>query len=273
MRGSSDWSYDGPPFKVIIDHEGVERDLAPHFKALAEQARHVFGSYFYHSHLDHSNVVFTGEGPFAVTDMRAFAPKAGAIRVRAMAGDEESVDWGAFHLVVIGRQGFDEDGLITAALEDDDIEFVSQEALVNFVLFGHQPHYYPGDPRLQDHPGLRFLRDLGFRWPSTYAEPSSQSSDEEFEREEKSWLRRDYGYSVAKKVPVRRSRQSLKEAVEAEGLEKVAGFVAWLARSWKRMDTDRFDAAIARWESDLAWLKRTYYDGSRHSFQWPSSGE
>lgn len=174
-------------------------------------------------------------------------------------------------MVVIGRSSFAKAELARAALNGRGIAFVSQEALINFVLFGHPPDYYPGDLRIEEHAGLKFLSELGFKWPSTFAQKSTHASEEEFEREEESWLRKTYGYSVARTVPVNESRHSLRSAVDGEGLQPVAEFVAWLARSWKRMDTDRFDSAIARWESDLAWLKREYYYNSVHEFRWPSA--
>jgi hypothetical protein len=53
-------------------------------------------------------------------------------------------------------------------------------------------------------------------------------------------------------------------------LHKMADSVATFCRNAKRNDPDRLAIAIDDWEEDLAYLKRSYYDG-RYDFYWPST--
>ena len=56
----------------------------------------------------------------------------------------------------------------------------------------------------------------------------------------------------------------------ARRLQKLAESIASFARAAKRNDRYRYATAIAEWESDLRYLKTTYYD-TRFGFQWPST--
>ena len=59
--------------------------------------------------------------------------------------------------------------------------------------------------------------------------------------------------------------------VSAVRLQKMATSMS----SFHRLATGRsadMNTALARWKADLAWLKRTYYDGF-FSFDWPSASE
>jgi hypothetical protein len=51
-------------------------------------------------------------------------------------------------------------------------------------------------------------------------------------------------------------------------LEKMAESVAAFTRNFKRRKSVRFSTAISEWETDLAYLKATYYIG-RYNFLWP----
>ena len=54
----------------------------------------------------------------------------------------------------------------------------------------------------------------------------------------------------------------------AQRLQKLAETIAALTRNAKRRNAARMDKSIREWESDLAYLKRRYYEG-RFSFPWP----
>lgn len=54
----------------------------------------------------------------------------------------------------------------------------------------------------------------------------------------------------------------------ATRLKKMAESLASFARGAKRNDVQRYAVAISEWESDLAYLKRNYYD-TRYKFGWP----
>jgi hypothetical protein len=53
-------------------------------------------------------------------------------------------------------------------------------------------------------------------------------------------------------------------------LRKMVESLAAFARNAKRRDARRLSVAIAEWESDLDYLKRTYYVG-RYDFVWPDT--
>jgi hypothetical protein len=55
-----------------------------------------------------------------------------------------------------------------------------------------------------------------------------------------------------------------------ERLKKLADCIAAFTRNAKRRNADSYSKAIQDWEADLAYLKRTYYDGH---FQWPRTGK
>jgi len=54
----------------------------------------------------------------------------------------------------------------------------------------------------------------------------------------------------------------------AKRLQKLAKSIAAFTRIAKRHNNSRFSKAIQDWETDLAYLRRTYYD-NRFSFQYP----
>lgn len=60
--------------------------------------------------------------------------------------------------------------------------------------------------------------------------------------------------------------------LSAGRLRKVANVIANNASNFYRNDSKRYAVAIAHWESDLAFLKRKYYDGIGLKFQpWPDT--
>lgn len=58
------------------------------------------------------------------------------------------------------------------------------------------------------------------------------------------------------------------EPQSSQRLQKMAETIAAFTRNARRQNTRNFGTAISHWESDLAYLKQTYYD-SRFYFQWP----
>ena len=51
-------------------------------------------------------------------------------------------------------------------------------------------------------------------------------------------------------------------------LKKMARNIAWNCKNKKKISAGRYRVAIADWETDLKYLKKTYYDGR---FNWPST--
>ena len=129
------------------------------------------------------------------------------------------------------------------------------------------------------------LRATGFAWPFTEPLPGGGSLIPDLAPD--SPLSR-LGYSVATRGPEEPERRrilkfafndelpfSSKEEEEnwgepksAERLQRIANHIAFQIRSQKRKSKPA-ETAIARWSEDLAWLKRTYYDGTVYSFPWP----
>jgi hypothetical protein len=51
-------------------------------------------------------------------------------------------------------------------------------------------------------------------------------------------------------------------------LKKMANNIAWNCKNKKKISAGRYRVAIEDWETDLKYLKKTYYDGR---FNWPST--
>lgn len=208
----------------------------------------------------------TGDGPFAAQDLLALAERIG------VALEDDAPDEGI--LLVLGRENFDTSILDMATSPGDptSYDFCSQEAFLNLWLFGVRPDYYPGDPRIADHPGLSYVaeRSIDWPWPSTrYLGESTLQPDTE-SWEESSRLREEFGYNVRKNGPGRAMRRRiLDKAVPLLSLEWIANHLAWQVRMAKGRDDERYDKSISKWEEDLAYLKSTYYDGG---FVWPHTG-
>lgn len=129
-----------------------------------------------------------------------------------------------------------------------------------------------------------------FPWPTTEVRESSGKLDESVFVYEQGVL--GYmGYKVGKSGVSRRKREALladafagalpsvnsAEYMDAWGkpgspkrLRKMAFSIAEFAKTNKKNDAKKYGEAIRDWESDLAYLKATYYDG-KHSFAWPES--
>jgi hypothetical protein len=138
---------------------------------------------------------------------------------------------------------------------------------------------------------LMQLQGSQFMWPTTTATRGSKNlSSDVFKREE--GLLRQCGYKVGiSGLPESQRRQILDsiflhslsftddtaylsewgEPNTDRRLKKLAESIASFTRNAKRRNKDSFSKAIQDWEADLAYLKRTYYDG-RFYFQWPRTG-
>jgi hypothetical protein len=193
-------------------------------------------------------------------------PRIGGAKAYATA--EEFI--GDLDLVVIGREDYNE-GFLQCSLSWVSVEYMSQEAFLEFLLTGKKPNYVAGDLRIEEHPGLSFLADIGFEWPSTDVHPNPEPS----ERTHNDWPEvselRKRGYSVREGLPVSTRRQALARCVDELGLEKVANHIAAIARLNKMRRDDIMAGAITRWEDDLTWLKNRYYHHSPRRFLWPST--
>lgn len=86
---------------------------------------------------------------------------------------------------------------------------------------------------------------------------------------DESVLKKEYGYNVNLETGVSERRGSLRTAVTALGLKKVATHIAAMVRLSKKRPDTRMKGAIQRWEEDLEWLRTEFFDRGGYLFHWP----
>jgi hypothetical protein len=207
----------------------------------------------------------TGSGFLTEQEVRSLSYWQGAILADADIWRDEQV-------IVIGREQFDE-AYLKQAIElivrrKIHIYFVSQELFLECADDGVLGFHYPGDLRIEDHPGLLFLASLGFKWPVLGAYQGTHKL-EQFEAEDHDLATR-YGYSVRAGVSIATRRRSLLAGVEGLGLETVAYHIAGLIQ--RNNANPVMKGAVPRWRDDLGWLYQNKYANSPHSFVWPLMG-
>lgn len=137
---------------------------------------------------------------------------------------------------------------------------------------------------------LHDLQDQSFLWPSTDAPRSSSEIDAGVFKTTRGVLSA-FGYHVGADGQADQQRKTLLGVIyrahlaqvgsvdyvrdwgapeSGPRLKKLANTIAAQARNAKRRRRARMARAIASWEGDLAYLKRTYYDGT-YDFPWPST--
>lgn len=182
--------------------------------------------------------------------------------------------------VIIGRNNFDKEelkNLLETFVSNDVINriFISQEDFINYWFFNIEPNYYPGDSRINDHPGLRYLAELGkeypWPWPSTEASlAEGEFDDSELEGEHP--LKSRFGYNVNAKIGLTGTQrhkildQALTAQIEPLELKDVVYHIGWLVRTRKNMRNPKLKPALSKWENDLEYLRKKYY---KTQFQWP----
>jgi len=135
---------------------------------------------------------------------------------------------------------------------------------------------------------LTQLQGTQFAWSTTTAHPGAQPLPSNTFKYEEGLLRR-YGYKVGKNGLSESERWQILDTIflhpslqiddaaylsawgepnSAERLQKLAESIAAFTRNAKRRSRGNFSKAIQDWETDLAYLKRTYYN-NRFSFQYP----
>jgi hypothetical protein len=197
-------------------------------------------------------------------------------------------------VVIVGRENWSE-SLIDAQIEERDGEALRvypQELFVMLLAMQADPLEI-ADPKsllkfVDGHPVFEYLFNQEFPWPETAFEDGPPATiGEGFDSEDASSPLYKIGYSVAQQVALSPSRRHelLEEAYAEERLpwcisdeymedwgdansRKRLRRIAWhLHLMTKRFK--RHEEAVARWESDLDWLKRTYYKPIQR-FRWPS---
>ena len=139
------------------------------------------------------------------------------------------------------------------------------------------------------------LQNLQFVWPTTIATTGSQNLPSNVFKYGEGLLRQ-CGYKVGVSGLPENQRRQILDSVFLQPLaflddttylnewgepntsrrlqklaESIAAFTRNAKRRKKRRNMNSLSKAIQDWEADLAYLKRTYYDGHLY-FQWPRTG-
>jgi hypothetical protein len=184
------------------------------------------------------------------------------------------------------------------------VTFISQEMLLAEIFTkgnGSFNFETAWKKHSESHPALKSVRsinedikllDEAFQWPNTEAEHGETALGPT------DWpqvgMLGFLGYSVGQNGELRTTRQRIlrdllykvdlpkveNQAYVAEWgapesgarLRKMAQSIASFCRGARRRDEFAMSVAIEEWEEDLAWLKKTYYDGRfDRQFTWPDT--
>ncbi len=236
-----------------------------------------------------------GSGPWDTDEFDGLLQELG-FQLFNCSDHEETSDIG---ILVVGTDDWDGDA-IEAQINNRDgrsVKVFPQELFIAALACGSDPFDLitdDDDPEIpeflenfgRDHPVIGYLRSLEFPWPSSNSADAGPKLSPEWEGVEESPL---YvaGYTVAENeglLPSER-RSVLSEAFSGEltwvysddymnswgtpstrkRLRRIAYHIAMLTRRH-----GHHTKAIARWRSDLAWLREKHYRPMMR-FQWPLS--
>jgi hypothetical protein len=237
-------------------------------RAIAEQVR----LQLFASSVRDKTVGVTGDGPYESADLGTLITKLGGVV------DHEEIPWGEQDYIVIGRANFATHYLEESLDNAPGIQYFSQEDFSNFLLFGVEPGYFPGDPRIAAHPGLTFLSSASadeFKWPEVDLTEDEIIGEEIDTRgwQDEHRLRSEFGYNVSKQegLSAQQRRHRLGRAIQNPprglGLYRVAYHIAGLIRLNKNRRNRA--GAVRKWQSDLDWLHENHYEGRSRGFRWP----
>ncbi len=233
-----------------------------------------------------------GDGPFDADHLAEF------IRIYNVECYTD-IDEVCSDVLILGRESWEPeviDTLIDAKV-GDRLYIYSQEMFLAFLACSQDPLTAPRDvldAYRAGHPGLEFVAEGWPGWVDTYVPPNRRSSSRrtEFCGNDQSPLV-ILGYragSSGETESIRRRilRQAFTEPLpfanpadhayvaqwgtpnSGDRLRRIAEHLAWLCRersSWANPP----EAAIADWESDLEWLRETFYEHSHFQFSWPNT--
>jgi hypothetical protein len=185
-----------------------------------------------------------------------------------------------------------------------DLVFISQEMFLACLFTEQLPRLPFGDAwmgHIKMHKALSVVEKIRgsrtnenkfFQWPTTDADCGNGTFGEQ------AWpqigMLKYLGYKVGQSGAFRTDRQKTLEVaftvqelpkvnsqdyVKAWGnassgvrLKKIADSIAAFCRNARRQNSESYEISIADYETDLAWLKRTYYDGRfDRQFTWPDT--
>ena len=232
-------------------------------------------------------VLLIGDGPWPIDDFTELLQDLG-FEVWQNGCDAD------IEILIVGRDNWSET-VIDGQIEDRDGESLrvySQELFVLLLAMQADPLEVATPDALlkfvDGHPVFDYLLNQEFPWPETEFEDGAPATvGEGFDGEDASSPLYKMGYSVAQQVALGmlKRHEILEETYSENNLpwcisdeymsdwgdansRKRLRRIAWhLHLMTKRFR--RHEEAVAKWASDLAWLKRTYYKPV-HRFSWPS---
>ena len=225
---------------------------------------------------------FDGSGPFDEEDLRDLAELLGMLNpylIDDITDLEDELEEYGFFYIVVGRSDWDTE-FLDWVLEQlghspGSIQVLSQEDFVDYWLFNRYTPYSRDDPRVWEHPALKYLAEHSgprWPWPSTEPEPSVGTEVNAGGWRKVHPLKARFGYTVSSidNLSDQERQRCLDLALNAPSnpltLLEVVNHIAWQARWRKRNQSRDYAEAIAKWERDLAYLKQRYY---RNQFRWP----
>ncbi len=234
-------------------------------------------------------VLLIGDGPWPIDDFTELLQDLG-FEVWQNGCDAD------IEVVIVGRDNWS-DTVIDGQIEDrhgESLRVYSQELFVLLLAMQADPlEVATADALLKfvdGHPVFDYLLNQEFPWPETEFEdgpPANIGEGEGFDGEDASSPLYKMGYSVAQQVALGMlKRHEILEVTFAEDnlpwcisdeymsdwgdansrkrLRRIAWHLHLMTKRFRR-----HEVAVAKWSSDLAWLKRTLYKPV-HRFSWPS---
>jgi hypothetical protein len=241
--------------------------------------------------------IAAGDGPFEMMDFLHFTSLRGSMGIPATRVAAEKSEFAFGHLV-LGREGWTEtkiDELIELH-RGRVLRIYSQEMYVAMIGSHRDPFSASREILVAfraGHPGLEFVSEGWPGWVNTIV-PFDRAARSRRSQPDVNWRAESplhaLGYCVGRNgLPATERRAILRAAFmeqlpqvgdiqymaewgnpnTAERLKKMANTLASNCRNQKKKE-NRSEEAIRDWESDLAWLRDTFYRG-HISFHWPDT--
>lgn len=200
--------------------------------------------------------------------------------------------------LIVGAFEWDEEALTEQIYNRsaNDLKIYTQELFVLGLIVGQDPYAFLEQEAIDEigeaHSAIKYILGREFTWPSwpvgdgvwvnvgekfigvDWAQESvlkamgysaNANGPDTYERQE--ILRRAFERDIPPGLINYEQRERWGIKKSADRLYAISHFIAWLIGF---QGTDK-PAAKAKWESDLEWLKRTYYSKTM-KFRWPTSG-
>lgn len=244
-------------------------------------------------------VAFTGDGPFKRSALEVSARDLG-LQIGQCGARQPA------RVLIVGREGWHRPSIEAhlGALEGEEVFVFPQELWVAALLIRYNPLHYLEDEASRSaleafgagHPVIEWLRGKQFPWPECRASEELPPTDVEQQVSVSPLVKLEYRVGNKKGVPVARRRRILSNAFDTEQLpmadfvqgvrpakqreymeswggpstrtrlRRIAWHLAMLISRHARLRNH--EVAVAEWEADLAWLKKSYYSPFMR-FYWP----